>query len=153
MYGKKSVNIQADRITLGWRGEFRELLALLALNFKRLAPIKEARRKAMVIERVTGGKPQEVRKTEQGAEKPRRADSDKGQPDKAAKNADAPVSAQVSERSKAAIKAYRIATETKPDISRAQRVAEIKLQVSKGTYKPSSTDIADAIVKSVVKES
>ncbi len=109
----------------------------------------------MVIERVTGGKPQEVRKAEQSAQDNKRADAagkQSARPDKTG-SAEVSVSAKVSERSKAAIKAYRIASETKPDISRAQRVAQIKAQVAQGTYNPSAADVAASIVQSMVKES
>jgi len=111
------------------------------------------RRTEMVIERVTGGKPQEVRKAEQSAQNSKRADAAKDdRPDKTG-SGEVSVSAEVSERSKAAIKAYRIASETKPDISRAQRVAQIKAQVAQGTYDPSASDVAASIIQSVVKES
>ncbi|HEB72295.1 MAG TPA: hypothetical protein ENI77_06700 [Nitrospirae bacterium] len=110
----------------------------------------------MVIERVTGGKPQEAPKARQNASGARRVDAGKGQPaGKSAPVAPEPsVMANVSEKSKAAIKAYRIASESKPDISRAQRVAQIKAKVANGTYKaPASHEVATAVIKDVVKGS
>ncbi|MGK7344349.1 MAG: flagellar biosynthesis anti-sigma factor FlgM [Candidatus Nitrospinota bacterium M3_3B_026] len=97
----------------------------------------------MVIDKITGGKPQEIRKTEQ-AEKSRRAPAKEEAPRSGSSGS---ATAEVSERSRAAIKAYRIASETKPDISRAARVAAIKAQVMQGSYSPSSVDVADAILK------
>ena len=108
----------------------------------------------MVIERVTGGKPQEVRKTEQNASEAKRVDSGKDRPaDKPATTAsESSVMTNVSEKSRAAIKAYRIASESKPDISRAQRVAMIKAQVADGTYNPpGAADVAEAVLKDVAK--
>ncbi|MBI4666357.1 MAG: flagellar biosynthesis anti-sigma factor FlgM [Nitrospinae bacterium] len=106
----------------------------------------------MVIERITGGKPQEVRKAEK--------EDVKKSPAPAKKEAEAPKgfdmassAATVSERSKAAIKAYRIAMESDPYLSRAAKVAQIKSQVMEGTYHPSSGDVAQAILQSIVKGS
>jgi len=105
----------------------------------------------MVIERIGGGKPQEVRQAE-------KAESGKAPKGAAAKDASSktpsPESAattSVSERSRAAIKAYRIASESKPDIARAARVGELKTKVLKGEYKPSSADVADSIIKGAIK--
>lgn len=102
----------------------------------------------MVIERITGGKPQEVRKTEQ-TDKKSAEDVKKESVQTSGHDRD---TAQVSERSKAAIKAYRIASETKPDISRAARVAEIKAKVAQGNYRPASVDVAQAILENIIKE-
>ena len=99
----------------------------------------------MVIERITGGKPQEVRKTDKAEKKSAEyKEAPKTSPADSAK-------AEVSDRSKAAIKAYRIASETKPDISRAARVSEIKAKVLSGDYRPSSTDVTESILSSVIK--
>jgi len=110
----------------------------------------------MVIERITGGKPQQAPKVEKNASDTRRVDAGKGQSaDKSAPVAPEPsVMANVSEKSRAAIKAYRIASESKPDISRAQRVAQIKAKVANGTYTaPASHEVAEAVLKNVVKGS
>ncbi len=101
----------------------------------------------MVINKITGGKPQEVQKTEQADRK--NAEVSK---ESSAKPSDAGSStAHVSERSKAAIKAYRIAMESKPDISRVSRVAQIKAQIVQGGYKPGSSNVADSIINSIIK--
>lgn len=102
----------------------------------------------MVIERITGGKPPEVRKSERGGEeKPVRAPG-RAEPSAGAESS---ATAEVSERSRAAIKAYRIAAEAKPDLSRAARVAEIKAQIASGSYQPAADKVADAIIKSVIR--
>lgn len=107
----------------------------------------------MVIERVTGGKPPEVRQAERSSTDAKRAEAGKeGRAGKAG-SSEASVTTNVSAKSQAAIKAYRIATETKPDIARAQKVAEIKAQVERGEYNPSSENVAEAILKNVIKES
>ncbi len=106
----------------------------------------------MVIERVTGGKPQEVPKTDKSASETKRVDSAKERAADKPGAVESSATTNVSERSKAAIKAYRIASETKPDISRAERVAKIKAQVADGTYHtPAAQDVAEAVLKSVVK--
>ena len=61
---------------------------------------------------------------------------------------DTSVIAQVSEKSKAAIKAYRIAIETKPRLSMPNRMASIKTQVANGLYFPSASAVAEAVLKS-----
>jgi len=110
----------------------------------------------MVIERVTGGKPQQAPKAERNVSNTRRVDAGKNRPaDKAAPSApESSAMANVSDKSRAAIKAYRIASESKPDISRAQRVAQIKAKVANGTYNsPASHEVATAVLKDVVKGS
>ncbi len=54
----------------------------------------------------------------------------------------------VSLRSRAAIKAYRLASEMKPDLGRAARVGAIKFAVANGTYQSDSIDVADAVIRS-----
>jgi len=105
----------------------------------------------MVIEGITGGKPQEIRKAEQNVSDRKQVETGKQSADKP--EAKSSATAEVSDRSKAAIKAYRIATESKPDLSRADRVAQIKQQVEAGTYHTSSSDVADAIIKNVASGS
>jgi flagellar biosynthesis anti-sigma factor FlgM len=107
----------------------------------------------MVINRVTGGKPQEIRQSEKADRSREAVRSDAAKKSAETAGGDKQnVTTQVSERSRAAIKAYRLAMESKPNINRANRVAEIKAQVMQGTYRPASTNVADAILKSVVKE-
>lgn len=101
----------------------------------------------MVIDRITGGKPQEVRK----AEKVERQKVDTSKEAPAKESGGSASTAEVSDRSKAAIRAYRIATESKPDISRVNKVAEIKSQIEQGTYSVSSSDVAGSIVNSAIK--
>jgi len=104
----------------------------------------------MTIERITGGKPQDVRSAEAATRKNAPAAQPKDSAP-VAKSVDAPSMAQVSEQSKAAIKAYRIASETKPDFSRASRIAQIKAQIAQGDYGTSSSDVATSVVKSIAK--
>jgi len=107
--------------------------------------------KIMVIERITGGKPQDVR----SAEATTRKNAPTAQPKDSAPATKSPEVAssvaQVSDRSKAAIKAYRIASEAKPDISRANRVGQIKAQIAQGSYSASAGDIANSIMQNIVK--
>lgn len=100
----------------------------------------------MVLEKITGLKPQDIKKLETADKKavPVRQDAEKKPP---VEN-DAST-AQVSERSKAAIKAYMLAMESRPFISRVSKVAQIKAQVMNGTYRPSSAAVADAVVKNI----
>ncbi len=109
----------------------------------------------MVINRITGGKPQEVRqneKADRSRESVRGDVAKKGSAEPTAKE-QATVTTQVSERSQAAIKAYRLAMESKPDIGRVSRLAQIKAQIADGTYRqPVSNDVATAILDNVVKE-
>lgn len=105
----------------------------------------------MVIERITGGKPQEVRQTERAAAEAKKAEVAKESETAKTGSKSTPVTAEVSERSRAAIKAYRIASQSKPDISRAQRVAQIKAQVEKGEYRAPAVNVAEAVLKNVVK--
>lgn len=108
----------------------------------------------MVIQKVTGGKPQEVKQTEKVDRTDR--DASKSVSDKkgsVTSNASEQVTMEVSDRSKAAIKAYRIAMESKPNLSRASKVAQIKAKVLQGSYNPNSTDVASAILDNVVNES
>ncbi len=101
----------------------------------------------MVIEKITGGKPQEVRQAEKAdrksAETPKEGSS---KPSEASSS----IKTEVSARSHAAIKAYRIASESKPNISRADRVAQLKSEIAGGNYKTGSVDVANSILKSVV---
>lgn len=104
----------------------------------------------MVIDRITGGKPQEVRKTEQQVEK-KSVEARKDNTAKLMESNSASTTAQVSERSKAAIKAFRLASEERPYFGRISKIAQIKAEIAQGTYRPASVDVADSIVKSVVK--
>ena len=104
----------------------------------------------MVIERITGGKPQDIRSNEATTRK--NAPATQPRDSAPARTVETvPSMAQVSERSKAAIKAYRIASETKPDFSRASRIGQIKAQIAQGDYGASSNDVATSIMKSVAK--
>lgn len=101
----------------------------------------------MAIERITGGKPQEIRKSEQVERK-----NVEARKEGSSRPADTkPATTEVSDRSKAAVKAYRLAAESKPDISRVQRVAELKAEIVRGSYDVSSKNVADSIISSVVK--
>ncbi|MBF0169854.1 MAG: flagellar biosynthesis anti-sigma factor FlgM [Nitrospinae bacterium] len=108
----------------------------------------------MVINRITGGKPQEVRQNEKAD---RSRESVRGDVAKKSAEGATPekttVTAQVSERSQAAIKAYRLAMESKPDIGRVSRLAQIKTQIANGTYRqPVASDVATAILNDVAKD-
>jgi len=100
----------------------------------------------MTIERLTGGKPQEIRKPDQASAERKateaRKDSDVGKSPN-------DYTAEVSDRSRAAIKAYRLAQESKPYIARATKIAELKAKVAKGEYHPSNVAVADAVLKHV----
>lgn len=100
----------------------------------------------MVLEKITGSKPQDIKKLDTADKKAAtvRQDADKKAP---VENGGS--TAQVSERSKAAIKAYMLAMESRPFISRVSKVAQIKAQVMNGTYRPSSAAVADAVVKNI----
>ena len=104
----------------------------------------------MAIDGIQGGKSQDIQKADRSAVDAKRPANTAKTGEESTPKTD---SAQVSDKSRAAVKAYRIASETKPDISRAARVAQIKSEVIDGTYKPASADVADAIIKSVIKES
>ena len=101
----------------------------------------------MALEKITGSKPQEIKKLETADRKsvPVSQDTEKKSP----VVADVPMT-QVSERSRAAIKAYRLAMESRPFLSRASKVAQIKEQVMNGTYSPSSVSVADAVLKNII---
>ena len=101
----------------------------------------------MALEKITGSKPQEVKKLDTAEKKstPVQQDAEKKAPVETASS-----TAQVSERSKAAIKAYWLAMESKPFLSRASKVAQIKDQIINGTYRPSSSSVADAVLKNIV---
>jgi anti-sigma28 factor (negative regulator of flagellin synthesis) len=100
----------------------------------------------MALEKITGSKPQEVKKLDVAEKKatPVRQDADKKPP----VETNVPM-AQVSERSRAASKAYWLAMESKPFLSRVSKVAQIKAQVINGTYRPASPAVADAVLKNI----
>lgn len=108
----------------------------------------------MVINRITGGKPQEIRqneKADRSRESVRGDDAKKAT--ETAPTEKSTVTAQVSERSQAAIKAYRLAMESKPDIGRVSRLAQIKAQIADGTYRqPVASDVATSILREVTKQ-
>lgn len=99
----------------------------------------------MAIERVTGRKPQEIRKADSAADRKAsetRKDSEAGKGQE--------ITTDVSARSKAAIKAFMIAQESKPYIGRANKIAELKQKVADGNYHPSSEKLANAIIDHVI---
>ncbi len=105
----------------------------------------------MVIDKIGGGKPQEIGRSKGSEPKEVRAKAGDSadSTSKAVKFSETQVTADVSERSKAAIKAYRIASESKPYINRASKVAAIKAKVLDGSYAPSSSAVADAVVQEI----
>jgi len=103
----------------------------------------------MVIERVTGSKPQEIKQAEKSARTRDVKDVDVKKADSS--GSEPQVTAEVSEQSKAAIKAYRLAAESSPDISRASRMAQIKEAIASGSYRAPSDGVAAAIVSSIAK--
>lgn len=99
----------------------------------------------MAIERVTGGKPQEIRKADTTADRKAfetRKDTEAGKGQE--------ITTDVSARSKAAIKAFLIAQESKPYIDRANKIAELKQKVANGSYHPTTEKVADAIINHTV---
>lgn len=98
----------------------------------------------MVLEKITGSKPQDIKKLDTADKKAAASQDADKKP-----QAQSDPTAQVSERSKAAIKAYMIAMESRPFIARVSKVAQIKAQVISGTYRPSSSSVADAVLKNI----
>jgi len=104
--------------------------------------------KIMVIARLTGSVAREIHKGGVAAyENAKPGTAPSGKPANGGEQVS--VSAQVSERSKAAIKAYRLAIEAKPDLSRASRLAQIKTQIIQGVYNAPSMAVSGAILKNV----
>lgn len=101
----------------------------------------------MALEKITGSKPQEIKKMDVADKK---AASIRQEAEKKPQMESDVSTAQVSERSKAAIKAYMLAMESRPFIGRVSKVAQIKAQVMNGTYRPSSDSVADSILKNIV---
>ena len=102
----------------------------------------------MALDKITGSKPQDIKKLDAADKKAATAASqDAGQKPQAQNDTS---TANVSERSKAAIKAYMLAMDSRPFISRVSKVAQIKAQVVNGTYRPSSAAVADAVLKNIV---
>jgi anti-sigma28 factor (negative regulator of flagellin synthesis) len=101
----------------------------------------------MALDKITGSKPQDIKKLD-AAEKKAAATSQEA--DKKPQAQSDVSTAQVSERSKAASKAYWLAMDSRPFIGRVNKVAQIKAQVINGTYRPSSASVADAVLKNIV---
>lgn len=99
----------------------------------------------MVIEGLTGGKPQELKaaeKADHNAAPPRN-------PASTGSGGEFDAEVAVSERSRAAIKAYRIAMQTRPRLAIPLKVAQIKAQMASGSYHPSTGDVASAMMRNV----
>ncbi|MBI4829656.1 MAG: flagellar biosynthesis anti-sigma factor FlgM [Nitrospinae bacterium] len=100
----------------------------------------------MVIEGLTGGKPHELKAAEKAdtstapARNPVSTGSGGGEFD---------AEVAVSERSRAAVKAYRIAMQTRPRLAIPLKVAQIKAQMASGSYHPSTGDVASAMMRNV----
>ena len=101
----------------------------------------------MVLDKITGSKPQDIKKVDAADKK---TVSARQEADKKPQVESDVSTAQVSERSKAAIKAYMLAMESRPFIGRVSKVAQIKAQVMNGTYRPSSASVADSVLKNIV---
>jgi anti-sigma28 factor (negative regulator of flagellin synthesis) len=108
----------------------------------------------MVIDKIGGAKPQDIGRSKGSETKDVRAKAGNSadSTSKAVKVSETQVTAEVSERSKAAIKAYRIASESKPYIGRASKVAAIKAKVLDGSYAPSSSAVTDAVLQDIAKK-
>lgn len=101
----------------------------------------------MALDKITGSKPQDIKKLDAAEKKAAATSQDADKKPQAQSDVS---TAQVSERSKAAIKAYMLAMDSRPFISRVSKVAQIKAQVISGTYRPSSASVADAVLKNIV---
>jgi anti-sigma28 factor (negative regulator of flagellin synthesis) len=101
----------------------------------------------MALEKITGSKPQDIKKLDVADKKAAATSQDADKRPQAQSDVS---TAQMSERSKAASKAYWLAMESKPFLSRVAKVAQIKAQVVNGTYRPSSASVADSVLKNIV---
>jgi anti-sigma28 factor (negative regulator of flagellin synthesis) len=101
----------------------------------------------MALDKITGSKPQDIKKLDAADKKAAATSQDADKKPQAQNDVS---TAQVSERSKAAIKAYMLAMDSRPFISRVSKVAQIKAQVISGTYRPPSASVADAVLKNIV---
>jgi len=104
----------------------------------------------MIMENISGVTPREIRQLRQNPGDSGRNVSSHTEHSQYT-NGDSSISAKISERSKTAIKAFRIVSEIKPAISRALKVAQIKAEVARGTYHPSSSSVADSVLFNVVR--
>ncbi len=104
----------------------------------------------MIIENISGVTPGKIRQPDQKSGDSGRSVTGRAENNQYA-DKNSSISAKISERSKTAIKAFRIVSEIEPAISRALRVAQIKAEVARGTYQPSSSSIADSVLFSVAR--